>query len=162
MAKSADVLGVSAATLKTAVTAVLKERAERAAAVHLQQYLERQRQEKQRRAEDRKRERAEKEATKKTHQDEKVAATVKHQAEKAAANARQEAEKEAERKRKERAKALGVILRLRVLDEPANGLDPAGVAWLADSSGGSPTTAARCWCRATCSPRWPRWRTAWW
>ena len=48
-----------------------------------------------------------------------------------------------------------------VLDEPANGLDPAGIAWLrsflrSSSNGGAVLISSDSW------PRWPRWPTAAW
>ena len=43
-----------------------------------------------------------------------------------------------------------------ILDEPGNGLDPAGVSWLRGFLRGSAARAGRCWCPATCSPKWRR------
>jgi len=40
-----------------------------------------------------------------------------------------------------------------VLDEPANGLDPEGIAWLRNFLQSFARTAARSWCPATCWPR---------
>jgi ABC-2 type transport system ATP-binding protein len=40
-----------------------------------------------------------------------------------------------------------------ILDEPANGLDPAGSAGCATCSAGSPTAAAPCCCPRTCCTR---------
>ena len=49
-----------------------------------------------------------------------------------------------------------------LLDEPANGLDPGGIAWLlAVPALPGPGRAARSRCRRTCCPRWSRRSTMW-
>ena len=48
-----------------------------------------------------------------------------------------------------------------ILDEPTNGLDPAGVHWLRASCAAASTPARPCWCPATCWPSWPCPPTTW-
>jgi ABC-2 type transport system ATP-binding protein len=48
-----------------------------------------------------------------------------------------------------------------LLDEPANGLDPEGIAWLRGLCATWPTPDARSWCPATSWPRSPRPSTRW-
>ena len=43
--------------------------------------------------------------------------------------------------------------RVLILDEPANGLDPAGIRWMRDLLTGSPARAAPCCCPRTCCTR---------
>jgi ABC-2 type transport system ATP-binding protein len=43
--------------------------------------------------------------------------------------------------------------RVLVLDEPANGLDPEGIAWIRRLLRSSPTRVGPCWSPATCCPR---------
>ena len=50
---------------------------------------------------------------------------------------------------------------LLVLDEPTNGLDPAGMARCGRWSAGSDRAIERSCCRAICSARFSRWATGW-
>ena len=52
--------------------------------------------------------------------------------------------------------------RALVLDEPANGLDPEGIAWLRTFLREFAERGAACWSPATCWRRWSRPPTGWW
>jgi len=121
----AEEIGVSEKVLKSAVIAMLRERAERAAAERLEQDREYRRQQEQRVAEQRemdhrrKEEARERDRAKQAEERErrrlaKEAAREKRRVEKQAEHAKQEAERVAFRKSKERAKGLANISQLPV------------------------------------------------
>jgi hypothetical protein len=114
MPKRADEIGVPVATLKSAVTAVLRERAQRTAAEQLEKERERKRQDQQRAAEEREEQKlAKEEARERRRAKEKEEREQKRLA-KEAERKQQRAENEIEQKSKRRAKGLGNILRLPV------------------------------------------------
>ena len=116
--KRAEEIGVSERVLKSAVSAVLRERAMRTAAEQLEKDRQRKREEQQRAADDRKdaelakeQKREQKRLAKELA---KEAEREKRRAEKQAERAKLKAEREAERKSKEKAKGFGNISRLPV------------------------------------------------
>jgi ABC-type multidrug transport system ATPase subunit len=60
------------------------------------------------------------------------------------------------RQRLELASALIGDPDVLILDEPSNGLDPQGIAWLRDFMRYLAGEGAPSWCRRTCWPKWPR------
>jgi hypothetical protein len=123
--KRAEEIGVSEKVLKSAVTAVLRERSMRVAAERLEQDREHRRQQEQRIAEQREMDRRRKEEARERHRAKqaeereqqwlaKEADRERRHAEKQAEHARREAERAALRKSKERTKGLANISRLPV------------------------------------------------
>jgi hypothetical protein len=125
LAKRAEEVGVSEKVLKSAVSAVLRDRAKRVAAEQLEQDRQHRRRQEQRVAEQRETDRIRKEEARERHRTEqaeereqrrlsKEAELERRRAEKRAEHAKREAERAVLRKSKEKAKGLSNISRLPI------------------------------------------------
>ena len=112
--RRAEEIGVAEKVLRSAVRAVLNERARRVAAGRLEQDRERKRQEEQRDAEQRELERIRKAEEKARQTEEKEGRQLAKEAERQAERERRKAEKAALQKAKAKVKAIGNIARLPV------------------------------------------------